>query len=183
MKLYPQTVADYCLYSGKELTEEEFAALKQAAGRMSAKMRAVRIVAAGNVSEGDLEARLRHKGETPEDAREAVQWMHELSLVDDLTTAKQLVRRGVAKGYGINRLRQMLYEKRIPKDLWDEALEGIPEPDEDIMTFLRQRLGDSWDSKEQKRAVDALLRRGHLWGDIRRCLSRLGASMDHEPEE
>ncbi len=183
LKLYPQTVADFCLYKEKELTEQEYARLKQAAGQMSAKMRAVRIVAAGSVSEGDLEARLRHKGETPEDAKNAVQWMRELSLVDDLTTAKQIVRRGVARGYGINRLRQMLYEKRIPRDLWDEALEDIPEPDEDIMTFLRQRLGDQWDSREQKRAVDALMRRGHTWQDIRRCLSRLGASVEYEPEE
>ncbi len=183
MKLYPQTVADYGIYTGKELTPEEYAALKQGAGQMSAKMRAVRIVAAGSVSQGDLEARLRQKGETPEDAKEAVQWMRELSLVDDLTTAKQVVRRGVAKGYGINRLRQMLYEKRIPRELWDEALEDIPEPDEEILSFLRQRLGDRWDSKEQKRAVDALLRRGHTWGDIRRGLSRLGASVEYEPEE
>lgn len=183
LKLYPQTVGDYGIYSGKELTPEAYRALKQGAGQMSAKMRAVRIVAAGSVSEGDLESRLRHKGESPEDARDAVAWMRELSLIDDLTTAKQLVRRGVAKGYGINRLRQMLYEKKIPRELWDEALEDLPEPDDDIMSFLRQRLGAEWDNKEQKRAIDALMRRGHTWGDIRRCLSRLGTSMEYEPEE
>lgn len=183
MKLYPQTVADYGIYPGKELTPEEYDSLKQGAGQMSAKMRAVRIVAAGSVSEGDLESRLRRKGESPEDARDAVAWMRELSLIDDLTTAKQLVRRGVAKGYGINRLRQMLYEKKIPRELWDEALEDLPEPDDDIISFLRQRLGAEWDNKEQKRAIDALMRRGHTWGDIRRCLSRLGTSMEYEPEE
>ena len=56
--LYRQTVEDFALYTGKELSEEELAALTEAAGKMSAKMRAVRIVSATSVSKGDLEQRL-----------------------------------------------------------------------------------------------------------------------------
>ena len=46
MGLYRQTVEDFALYSGKELDEQEAEALRTAAGQMSAKMRAVRIVSA-----------------------------------------------------------------------------------------------------------------------------------------
>ncbi|HBK25685.1 MAG TPA: hypothetical protein DDY90_02870, partial [Clostridiales bacterium] len=46
MGLYRQTVEDFALYSGKELDEQEMEALRTAAGQMSAKMRAVRIVSA-----------------------------------------------------------------------------------------------------------------------------------------
>ncbi len=182
-RLYPQTLADHGLCAGRELSDQELEALRQDAGAVSAKMRAVRIVAATAVSAGDLEDRLRRKGEDPEDAKAAVAWMRELDFVDDLSTAKQLVRRGLAKGYGINRLRQTLYEKKIPKSLWDEALADLPEPDEEIDRFLDQRLSRGADSKELKRAIDALLRRGHLWADIRRCLNRRGQEMEHEPEE
>ena len=62
MGLYRQTVEDFALYPGKELTEEEYAALVTAAGKMSAKMRAVRIVSASSVSKRDLEQRLVRKG-------------------------------------------------------------------------------------------------------------------------
>ena len=44
MRLYRQTVEDFGLYAGKELSEDELKSLRKAAGEMSAKMRAVRIV-------------------------------------------------------------------------------------------------------------------------------------------
>ena len=183
LRLYPQTLGEFNLYQGRELEEEELTRLRQSAGAVSAKMRAVRIVSASAVSARDLESRLRHKGENPEDAREAVAWMQELQLVDDLDTAKQLVRRGVSRGYGKNRLRQMLYEKQIPKELWEEALAQAPEPDQAITRFLDQRLGPEPDRKELKKTIDALLRRGYAWQDIRRVLSRRGEAVDGEPEE
>lgn len=183
LKLYPQTVGEFSLYKDRELTQEEMEQLRKSAGGTSAKMRAVRIVSASAVSAKDLESRLCRKGETPEDAKAAVQWMEEMSFVDDLSTAKQIVRRGLSKGYGVNRLRQMLYEKKIPKSLWDEALEELPSPDEDILHFLNQKLGREYDQKELKRVIDALVRRGHTWQDIHRCLRQRGENMDFEPEE
>lgn len=183
LRLYPQTVAEFHLYAGRELEEEELETLRQAAGAVSAKMRAVRIVSASAVSARDLERRLRRKGETEADAQAAVAWMQDLQLVDDLDTARQLVRRGLARGYGPGRLRQMLYEKQIPKSLWDQVLEDLPEPDEAIAAFLDRRLGPKPDRKELQKTIDALLRRGFAWQDIRRCLNRRGESMDGEPEE
>ena len=73
LRLYPQTLGEFNLYQGRELEEEELTRLRQSAGAVSAKMRAVRIVSASAVSARDLESRLRHKGENPEDAREAAQ--------------------------------------------------------------------------------------------------------------
>lgn len=183
LRLYPQTLADFGLFAGMELSDSTLCDLRRDAGKVSARMRAVRIVSATSVSAGDLEDRLRRKGEDPGDAKAAVEWMRELDFVDDLSTARQLVHRGLAKGYGINRLRQMLYEKKIPKSFWDEALADMPEPDEAIDRFLDQHGGWETDGKERKRIIDALLRRGHLWPDIRRCLNRRGQELDYEPEE
>ena len=99
--LYRQTVEDFGLYSGLELSEEQFDSLQKAAGQMSAKMRAVRIVSASSVSKKDLEHRLVQKGEDPEQAREAVQWMEDLHLVNDRNTAEQVVHSCISKGYGL----------------------------------------------------------------------------------
>ena len=63
LRLYRQTVEDFGLYAGLELTAAELSRLRTAAGEMSAKMRAVRIVAASNVSKDDLKQRLIRKGE------------------------------------------------------------------------------------------------------------------------
>ena len=107
----------------------------------------------------------------------------ELQLVDDLDTARQIVRRGLSRGYGPARLRQMLYEKQIPRELWDQVLTDLPDPDEAITAFLDRRLGPETNGKELQKTIDALLRRGFAWQDIRRCLTRRGESWDGEPEE
>ena len=171
--LYRQTVEDFGLYTGKELTEGEMEQLRRAAGQMSAKMRAVRIVSASSVSRRDLEERLVRKGEDPAQAKEAVAWMEDLHLVDDRETARQVVQSCIYKGYGLARAKQALYEKRIPKAYWEEALTDYPDQTERIEGFLRSRLDADSDDKQVKRAVDALIRRGHSYSAIRQVLSTL----------
>ena len=178
MRLYRQTIEDFGLYQGMELSEKELASLREAAGAMSAKMRAVRIVAASSVSKKDLEQRLVWKGEDPRQAKEAVQWMADMHLVDDRKTAQQVVERCIGKGYGLARAKQALYEKRIPKELWQEVLEDYPDQCEAVVSFLRSRLGGSQDPREIRRAVDALMRKGHSYSRIRKGLEEL--SLDRE---
>ena len=183
MGLYRQTVEDFALYSGKELDEQEAEALRTAAGQMSAKMRAVRIVSAASVSRRDLEARLVRKGEDPKQAKEAVAWMEDLHLVDDRATAEQVVSSYISKGYGLMRAKQALYEKRIPKEYWDEALADYPDQTEKITAFLKSRLDADSDEKQVRRAVDALIRRGHSYGAIRRALDALSFDTEDFQEE
>ena len=183
MGLYRQTVEDFALYSGTELDEQEAEALRTAAGQMSAKMRAVRIVSAASVSRRDLEARLVRKGEDPKQAKEAVAWMKDLHLVDDRATAEQVVSSCISKGYGLMRAKQALYEKRIPKEYWDEALADYPDQTEKITAFLKSRLDADSDEKQVRRAVDALIRRGHSYGAIRRALDALSFDTEDFQEE
>ena len=183
MRLYRQTVEDFGLYTGLELEESQLKALREAAGQMSAKMRAVRIVAASNVSKSDLEQRLVRKGESKAQAKAAVEWMQELNLLDDERTARQLVESCIRKGYGLSRAKQALYEKQIPKELWDQVLADYPDQMEKILQFLHSRLGDSWEPRDLKRAVDALLRRGHSCSEIRRALECLEAESEEFRED
>ena len=171
--LYRQTVEDFGLYTGMELSDGELEKLKSAAGQMSAKMRAVRIVSASSVSRRDLEDRLVRKGEDPIQAKEAVRWMEDLHLVSDRNTAEQVVHSCISRGYGLQRAKQALYEKRIPKEYWEEALADYPDQSEKIESFLRSRLDADSDDREVKKAIDALLRRGHSYGTVRRVLNEL----------
>ena len=182
MRLYRQTVEDFGLYAGRELTETEIEQLRTAAGEMSAKMRAVRIISASGVSKKDLEQRLIHKGEDPEQAKNVVQWLTDMDLLDDAKTAQQVVSQCIRKGYGLARAKQALYEKRIPREYWAEALEDYPEQMDAIVDFLKNRLGSERDDKAIRKATDALIRRGHSYGQIRKGLEIL--NMDDEfPEE
>ena len=106
---------------------------------------------------------------------EALGQLHveDLHLVDDRATAEQVVRSCIYKGYGIQRAKQALYEKQIPKAYWDEALEDYPDQSEKIQEFLRARLDTDSDEKQKKRAIDALIRRGHSYGVIKKALESL----------
>ena len=183
LRLYRQTAEDFAIYTGKELTDQEFADLQQAAGQMSAKMRAVRIVSASSVSRRDLEERLVRKGEDPDQARQAVAWMEELHLVDDRNTAESVVHSCISKGYGLQRAKQALYEKRIPKEYWEEALADYPDQMDKIVSFLRSRLDGGSDGREVKKAIDALMRRGHSYSKIREGLRYISLDSDEFMEE
>lgn len=182
MRLYRQTVEDFGLYAGLELNAEQVSDLRRAAGQMSAKMRAVRIVSASNVSRQDLHERLIHKGENEEQAAQAVAWMEEMHLIDDSQTARQIVERCIRSGYGKARAKQALYEKKIPKEYWDEALEDYPDQQEKILEFLSNRLRPGCDERDVKRAIDALIRRGHSYGIIRTCLRQLSLDEGFQEE-
>lgn len=169
----PSVVAEHGLIPGMSLPEAALDVLRDDAALASAKERAVRILAAAPVTGDELQSRLVQKGESPEHAALAVQWLRELNLLNDAAVAAQIVRSGAAKGYGAARIRQALYQKHVPRELWDEALEALDSCDEAIDAFLQKRFrGTTPDRKEQKKAADALLRRGHRWEDIRRALER-----------
>ena len=178
MALYRQTVEDFVLYSGKELSEDEWKALQEHAGQISAKMRAVRIVSASSVSKRDLQERLVRKGEDPEQAREAVAWMEDLHLIDDRNTAEQVVHSCISKGYGLQRAKQALYEKRIPKEFWEDALADYPDQPESITEYLRAHLKPGYEERELRKATDALLRRGHNYQQIRKAMQNLSQDVD-----
>ena len=142
------------------------------------------MIAAAGHSRQDLQRKLVQKGEDPQAAQAAVDWLTDLKLLDDRETAAALVRSAVAKGYGKARIRQILQEKAIPRELWEEALELVPAMDEAVDRFLERRFrGEVPDEKEIKRAVDALLRRGHCYGDIRAGLQRYDLSLEADFED
>lgn len=173
LMVLPSAMAELGLYPGMEIPEGAMASVKDVCAKASAQERAVRIISAATVSKRELEKRLIQKGEREEDAKQAVQWLDDLKLLDDRQAAQQIVRSGAAKGYGAARIKQMLFEKRIPKEYWEEALQLLPPQDDAIDRFLQRRFrGMKPDKADCKRAADALMRRGHRWSDIRSALER-----------
>ena len=176
--------ADLGLSPGQELDGETLQRLKAAAGKASAKERAVRIISASSVSRQELAHRLIQKGEDPAHAHEAVDWLDDLQLLDGRKTAEQLVASAVRKGYGRARIRQILYEKRIPREYWEDVMADLPDMGNAVDNFLQKRFcGREPDQKERKRAVDALVRRGYSWQEIQQGLERYGLEREARWEE
>ena len=174
-------VAELGLYPGQALSEEETELLHRAIDADGAKVRAARIVSATNVSEKQLRRRLVRKGETPENADAAAQWLTDLNLLDDRRTGETIVHSALQKGYGARRIRQILREKEIPEEYWDELLAELPPMDAAVDKLLRKKLKHVPPSRgEAQRAAQALLRSGHSWADIKAGLERVSAEPDWE---
>ena len=181
LKVTENEVASFSLYSGRELEEDELAALQKAGRLSSAKARGARMLGERPLSRKELVRRLTEKGETPENAEAAADWLADIGALDEAGYARSVVRHYSGRGYGVQRIRQELYRRGIPREFWEDAMEERSDPEERITAFLNQKMrGHENDPKQLKRAADALLRRGFRWEEIRAGLNRYGANIEEE---
>ena len=61
------------------------------------------------------------------------------------------------------------------------AMENFPPSS--IMDFLESHLGDDPDDKTVKRTIDALLRRGHSYSNIRKAMQEMAMQIQEFPED
>ena len=176
LKITEQELLDFGLRAGDELDKPTLDRLKEAAGVSNVKATAADLIGKRAMSRRDLERKLQEKGASEAEARYAAEWLEAIGAINDADYAALLVRHCAQLGYGPARIRDKLYEKGVPRELWEDALDTLPDQSEDVDRFLRSKLrGELPDEKEKKRLTDALLRRGFSWGDVRAAWNRLGS--------
>ncbi|MDO4749955.1 MAG: regulatory protein RecX, partial [Eubacteriales bacterium] len=84
----------------------------------------------------ELLEKLVEKGESREDAEAAVERLTELGFLNDRRYAGLVARHYAAKGCGRKRIESELFRRRVPRELWDEALEEVPPSDDVLDTLL-----------------------------------------------
>ena len=173
LKVGLNQIADYSVYEGRDLTEEELASLTEDARETNVRARALRILGERNMSKKQLTERLIQKGEDPELSRETSRWLEEIGAIDDEAYASLIVRHYAGRGFGVGKIRDELFRRGIPREYWEDALEELPDMEEAAYGFLMTRLrGAEPDAGTLKRASDAAYRRGFSWEEIRSALSR-----------
>ncbi len=181
LRLGENEVIDFALYAGKELSEEESAALQDSMRRSALKGKTIELLSRKPQSRKELERKLTQWEAAEEEIAALCDRMEELGYLDDAAYAARVVRHYSAKGYGERKLRDELYRRGVPRDLWDAALEQAESPDGAIDAFVAKKLaGKELDRKELKKVSDALARRGYQWNDISAALRRYGAQVDDE---
>ena len=176
LRLGEGEVVGFALYAGKELSEGEAEALTQAARRSGLRQKALNLLTSKPMSRRELEQKLRSWEAGEEEAAAIADRMEELGFLNDAAYAAQVVRYYSAKGYGERKLRDELYRRGIPRELWDAA------PSAAIEEFLRKKWRGTLpdDPRELKKASDALARRGYSWSDIVEGLRRYGAEAESD---
>ena len=179
LRVGEKEVIDFALYAGKELTDEQAQELQNSLRRSGLKEKALLLISRKPQSRRELERKLEEWGASKEETAAICDRLEELGYLDDASYAARVVRHFCAKGYGERKIRDELYRRGVPRDLWEEALEQAEEPSESIDAFVAKKMaGRMPDQKELKKVSDALARRGYRWSDINEALRRYGAQTD-----
>ena len=171
-------ISDLRLFTGRELDEEQMKELKELSTRSIAREKALEYISRRRMSCKELERKMLDKGYEEETAAYCVNWLLENRFLDDESYAAAVVRHYSGKGYGPGRIRAELSRRGIERELWDNALEEIPEDTSKIDKFIASRLTDPEDRDQVRKISAALYRRGHSWEDIRRALRRFSAECE-----
>ena len=153
------------------------------------RIRAVKILGNRSFSAREMEKRLVNKGDSPETAHDTVMWLERIGAVNDAEYAAAIVRYYTNKGYGPSRIRDELYRRGIPRDLWDDARECADNSDggDAAEEYIIKKLKGSTDKNDLRRAADALCRRGFNYEEARAAVNKYLESLantdDSEDEE
>lgn len=181
LKITEQELLDFGLRSGDQLDQEALGRLKEAAGVSNTRAAAADLIGKRAMSRRDLERKLQEKGASGAEARYAAEWLEAIGALNDAEYAAALARHYSRLGYGPARVREKLYEKGVPRELWEDALGELPEDGGQVDAFLRNKLrGRTPDEKEKRRLTNALLRRGFPWGEVKAAWRRLGEEMQED---
>lgn len=173
LKITEQELLDFGLRAGDRLDEDALRRLKEAAGVSNVKTKAAELIGKRAMSRSALERKLREKGASEAESRYAAEWLEAIGAINDAEYAVLLAQHCVRQGYGERRVREKLHEKGVPRELWEEALDCLPDPAETIDCFLDGKLrGSVPDEAEKRRLTDALLRRGFAWSDVKSAWGR-----------
>ncbi|MCI5625467.1 MAG: recombination regulator RecX [Clostridiales bacterium] len=181
LRIGENQVVDFALYTGKELSEEEAEALQGSAQRQQRKEKALELLARKPQSRWELEKKLAQWGAEEDEVQTVCDRMEQLGYLNDAEYAARVVRHYSAKGFGPGKLRDELYRRGVPRDLWQEAMDQAEDPAQSIDAFVAKKLaGKTADRQILKKVSDALARRGYHWPDINDALRRYGAETEEE---
>lgn len=173
LRITEEELLRFRLRPGIDLDRETLEALQASVRTSSAKAAAANIIGSRALSKKELTRRLVKKGNEEADAQAAADWLEDIGAVDDAAYAASLVRHYGEKGYGPQRVREELRRRGVDRDLWDEAMEELPDPAEILGRLIEKKCGGELsDRKEIKRVSDSLMRRGFAWSDVREALRR-----------
>lgn len=179
LRITQSELLHFGLYAGLDIDGETVVELQKRGKRSETRVRAANMVSARPLSRKELSRKLRDKGASDEDAEAAADWLEGIGALDDAAYAAMLVRHYSAMGYGEGKLRDELYRRGVPRELWDEAIAAAPEAQTVLTKVIAQKTkGRVLDEKSRKKLCDLLLRRGFSRRDVKAAMNQLGETIE-----
>lgn len=173
LRVTEEEMLRFSLRTGLDLDPETLEALEASASRSATRAAAASMIGSRPLSKKELTRRLVRKGADAEDAGAAADWLEDIGAVNDREYAALLVRHYAGKGYGRARIREEMYRRGVDRELWDQALEELPDQTETLDRLIQKKCrGDLSDRREVRRVSESLMRRGFSWSEVKEALRR-----------
>lgn len=177
-------VAEMRVSVGRELDEEALERFRVLSERSLTLERSIELLSLRQMSAKELSDKLIRKGIDRETAEYCCGKLKTMGLLDEAHYASALARHYSSRGYGAGRVRAELSRRGIDRDLWEDALNSMPEDHSRLDKIVRTKLTDPSDREQIRKVTAALSRRGYSWGEIRSALERVSEEIEiTEPEE
>lgn len=177
-------IAELRVSKGKDLDDAQMEMFRTASERSLTLERSVELLSYRQMSGKELRDKLLHKGISPDTAEYCCGRLKEMGLIDEERYAAAVARHYAAKGYGAGRVRAELSKRGIGRDLWENALDSMPDSDEKLDRLVRSKLVNPCDKEQIRKVSASLYRRGYSWTEIRNALERYNTEIDlAEPED
>ena len=179
VKTTANVIAEFRLYSGKEIDDPLFEEFRAHSTRALAREHALEIVSRRAMSVKELSRKLAEKGYDEEIIRSCSDWLVENRFLDDAEYARMLVRHYSGKGYGAGRIRSEFSRRGIARELWDDALEEIPDDSADMLAdAIRRKLRGDLSRENVGKVSTSFFRKGYSWEEIRSALRSVTDELD-----
>ena len=162
------------IYNGMEVNCENIEELRRNISVRRSYNKAVDLLSRRDHSKKELIDKLRQKGHG-EYAYQAAEKLSEYGYIDDrrfaFTFAEELIR---LKSYGKKRVEQELYRKGIDRDIISEVISECEFPSEKLTELIERKYNRYlYDEKGVNKTVNALLRLGYSYSEIRDAIREI----------
>ena len=180
-----ELILKYLLKSGKSLNKSEIEKLRSEAGHLFLKRKALDILSRRRVSERELRQKLKVERRFSHHTDKVIKDLKNVGLIDDMAFAVSVISSILIGGPKSKMyIRQKLYQKGIPKDIIDKAIESeLADYDEEqgALELARKKykaVKSIPTLKAKKRVADFLRGRGFSWDIVNYCLDILFTKND-----
>ena len=174
-------LAELGIYNGMDVDCEDIEKLRVNIGARRAYNKAVDLLSRRDHSRKELLDKLRQKG-YGEYAVEAIEKLADYGYIDDRRFARifaeELIR---LKSYGKKRVEQELYRKGVERDIICEVISECDFPSEKLAEIIERKYSRYLnDEKGVNKTVNALLRLGYTYTEIRDAIREIADREDFE---
>lgn len=127
----------------------------------------------------ELTEKLVEKGAERADAEAAAARMVEYGFINDENYAAMVARHYAAKGYGAARIREELRRRRLGRELWDAALDAVPDNSDAAYRLFAAKMRGASGPDAARKASAALIHRGFGWDEVRAAMERYLAETEN----